>query len=392
MGPGLIEVRSPEQAGRLAGSTPEERAREARRLADQINADVVVYGWLDESRTTLQPEFYVRDRVLQDAQELVGSFRLGSAIREAAAIDVEKAAGIELRETLVSRAKALSEPVFGLSYFRLGRFSDAAQHFDVALDAPGWPDSDGKEILYLFRGSSAGALGDHGGGPPMVRPRSSDQPRIRARPTGSGRGRVSRGEGSMRTRRSRFPLGAACCPWRLPGCTRSHRPTGEMPTSPPRLTWHRSRGCCASSAGRAQDSLGKRQPPRRAIVVSKFEAGDDVSLANLPRKAHGVIAISSLPVTRRPERRRLTTGDAEAEFRKAITLRLRPDRLAAFHTGLADVLGKLDRVDEARREYDVCDTARDRPGPAALSGASPPVGSDTQALGDRITRRQRANP
>ena len=271
VGPGLIEVRSPEQAGRLAGSTPEERAREARRLADQINADVVVYGWLDESRTTLQPEFYVRDRVLQDAQELVGSFRLGSAIREAAAIDVEKAAGIELRETLVSRAKALSELVFGLSYFRLGRFSDAAQHFDVALDAPGWPDSDGKEILYLFRGSSAGSLGDLAAARQWFDRALAINPAF-ARPTGSGRGRVSRGEGSMRARRSRFP-GASCCPWRLPGRTRSHRPTGECQRRRQGSPGHRSRGCVHQS-GQAENRW-EEAATEAGIVVSKFEAGDD---------------------------------------------------------------------------------------------------------------------
>ena len=70
----------------------------------------------------------------------------------------------------------------------------------------------------------------------------------------------------------------------------------------------------------------------------------------------------------------------------------RPDRLAAFHAGLADVLGKLDRVDEARREYDVAiqlGTDQDR---RVLSGASPPSGPTPKPSAIRITRRQRANP
>jgi tetratricopeptide (TPR) repeat protein len=348
VGPGLIEVRSPEQAGRLAGSTPEERAREARRLADQINADVVVYGWLDESRTTLQPEFYVRDRVLQDAQELVGSFRLGSAIREAAAIDVEKAAGIELRETLVSRAKALSELVFGLSYFRLGRFSDAAQHFDVALDAPGWPDSDGKEILYLFRGSSAGALGDLAAARQWFDRALAINPAFARARLGlaevgfqEAKGRCERGEvdsQALLAARGAYQdvLAATDQPASANVAAKAHLGIARVDV-------------CISQA--ELENRWEEAATEAGIVVSKFEAGDD-SLRELASEAHGVIAISSLPVTGDPNAA-AHYGDAEAEFRKAITLGSRPDRLAAFHAGLADVLGKLDRVDEARREYDV---------------------------------------
>jgi hypothetical protein len=71
----------------------------------------------------------------------------------------------------------------------------------------------------------------------------------------------------------------------------------------------------------------------------------------LAAEAHGVLAIAEIPVVGALDAEaRFRTS--ETEYREAIRLGSRPDRLAAYHAGLAHVLGKLGRLSESRLEYD----------------------------------------
>jgi tetratricopeptide (TPR) repeat protein len=343
----VIEVRQPDQAGRLSGATSEERARAAKALADRIDADVVIYGWLDTSRTTLQPEFYVRERVLTDAQELVGSFQLGSAISAPVPIDQEKAAGIKVRQRLVSRARALSELVLGLSYFRVAQYTEAERHFAVALTAEGWPDADGKEILYLFRGSTDGMLGHLGSAAEWYQRALKLNPDFARARLGlaevgfqEAKGSCERGDvdaNGLHDAREAYQatLSATDQPASANVSAKAHLGVARV-------------DICISQA--ELEDRWNEAAVEAMTVVAAFEAGDD-SLRQLAAEAHGVRAICELPAVGDPNAQSRFQA-AEAEYQKAIELSSRPDRLASFYAGLADVLHKLGRDDEARQAYD----------------------------------------
>jgi tetratricopeptide (TPR) repeat protein len=157
-----IEIRSPSDTGEIRGETPADRARAAAQLALQIKADLVVYGNLvpGQGSTTLRPEFYLSEKKLQNAEELVGQYRLGSDLTSLGDIATNLVARRELRERLLSRTRAMSRFVIGLGYYALRQFEQALGYFEDAAADEGWADEDGKEVLYLFLGNAAGNLRD----------------------------------------------------------------------------------------------------------------------------------------------------------------------------------------------------------------------------------------
>ena len=64
-----IDMMGPAEAGQISGGTADERARNASGLADRTDAEMVIYGVLDEDGTTLQPEFYIAPSALTGAEE-----------------------------------------------------------------------------------------------------------------------------------------------------------------------------------------------------------------------------------------------------------------------------------------------------------------------------------
>ncbi len=153
-----IEIMSPTEAGRLTGSKPEERSRQAGALAAATKGDMVIYGRLDSTGTMLQPEFYVSPDFLADAEELVGVFQLGTPITSGARPGTP-AVAIGLRENLQRRTSALTAFVVGLVRFANKEFTRADAEFKRAIDDAGWPEADGKEVVHLFSGTSAGLQG-----------------------------------------------------------------------------------------------------------------------------------------------------------------------------------------------------------------------------------------
>jgi tetratricopeptide (TPR) repeat protein len=146
--------------GRLSGTDPEQRAAAAEEAAEELAADIVVYGVLqsDASSSVLTPEFYVTDRLLFDASEVVGHHQLGSPIRspgDAERLTVQN----QLLDQLAARSQVLAEATVALGSYSLGDFASALNHLLVAEQQPGWADEDGKEVLYLLLGNAAGKVG-----------------------------------------------------------------------------------------------------------------------------------------------------------------------------------------------------------------------------------------
>lgn len=156
--PGGFDIRTqgPDATGRIAGATPSERAQAAEKLAAEINADVIVYGNLDRDNTTFVPEFYLSERSLRNAEELLGQHQFGPEIITPDDITMNSAAYQELNDGLRHRTKVLAQFAIGLSYYALFNYDKALTYLEAAQRLEGWGDR--KELLYLFLGNTLGKL------------------------------------------------------------------------------------------------------------------------------------------------------------------------------------------------------------------------------------------
>jgi tetratricopeptide (TPR) repeat protein len=343
-----VAVRLPADAGRLSGDTSAGRAAAAATLAADVGADVVVYGSLDATRTELQPEMYVSEGLLADAEELLGSMRLGPPIRATAAIDEEPAERAEMRAQVVTRAGALASLIVGLSELRSADYGPADEYLEAA--ASRWGDAPGKEVVYLFRGGAAAV--DH---------RLDDAERwfneaLALNPS-YGRARMGLAEVA-------FQRAKGSCEWNDPsvdaeGLTRAldeYRAAGtatddgEAVSAVARAQLGMARiYACMGQAGIGGDSWAAAEREATA-VISAYEA-DDKLLRELAAEAHAVRAITRLPFEGAPERE-TALQRAEQDLREAVRLAEYVGRRAAYLAELARVLGLQGRNEEARNEYD----------------------------------------
>lgn len=136
-----------------------ESGEEKKRFSD-LKANILVYGTLRElpdGQWQLEPAFYLPPQTVQHAQELGGSYALGTPIKYQRGNMAKEG---ELNKTLQIRVKALSQLLMGLSYYALGtgqEYQKAAETFKEAADDPAWgaaQERSGQEILYLFLGNS----------------------------------------------------------------------------------------------------------------------------------------------------------------------------------------------------------------------------------------------
>ncbi len=157
-----IQVRGPDTTGSIKGTTGTARAQSAVELASTYNMDVIVYGNLahDTDATSLRPEFYLSSRTLQNAEELVGQYQYGSNVEALGDVTRNPVLAKGLSESLEARTRALTQFVIGLGYYTIDQFDKAATYFQAADKTPHWDERDGKDVLYLFMGNTAGQLHD----------------------------------------------------------------------------------------------------------------------------------------------------------------------------------------------------------------------------------------
>jgi tetratricopeptide (TPR) repeat protein len=131
--------------GYIPGATAAEREANARSRLDELEADLLIYGYLDPAgRVTLS--FYVSPLLKTESAPgvLAGAYQLGEPAR---------VAGV----SLTTRAGALFWLLKGLQYDSLGapeRSLEVLQRGEALL--PDWQETgEGKEILYFFQGLAA---------------------------------------------------------------------------------------------------------------------------------------------------------------------------------------------------------------------------------------------
>jgi tetratricopeptide (TPR) repeat protein len=156
-----IEVAGPAEVGALAGDTPESRAEAAADLADQVGADVVVYGTLEilEGLSNLSAGFYLSSRGLTGAEELAGVYPLDSVeLATTDPIALSQAAARFLEPKII----ALTQLAIGLSHYQLNEYAEAQELFTEAEAS--WPSSasriNGREVVLSLLGNVSGLQND----------------------------------------------------------------------------------------------------------------------------------------------------------------------------------------------------------------------------------------
>jgi tetratricopeptide (TPR) repeat protein len=341
-----VQLRSASQTGPLDGASPKERAEQAERRARQLNAQILVYGTLGEGEDAsfLSPEFYIAPDGLPDAEELVGHFAFGSPIRVPGNATTEPVARRDLRRQAVVRAHALVQFMLGLAWYRANQLNDATAAFAAAEETGGWDARDGKEVLYLFAGNTAGKLRRY-------------QNAIRAYTfaltlnPNYARARLGLGEVYLhQAARSCTPGGAD-----VPGLRRSMAMFDQARTAadqPPlsdvaiKAAFQLGRAylCLSLTSGRDQLETAKEN---FNLVIREFDGGNH-RIRHLAAESHfGLALIAAPPAGDRATRPKLE--QVAAEYRKALALSGDdPARQQIFYRHLSETYDALGRAADAQ--------------------------------------------
>ncbi|MCL5995572.1 MAG: hypothetical protein M1546_05885 [Chloroflexi bacterium] len=148
--------------GLVSGTTEQQRGARAKELADQIQADLLIYGNLTLATTSggvkvgeFAPEFYV-NVAEADADELTGRQRFGTPITVPLPVDLNKWQQSVPLDKVRVRQVALSRVTIGLLYDLSGKHDRALQVFQsAAAELVDWHDDEGKELLHYLIGREA---------------------------------------------------------------------------------------------------------------------------------------------------------------------------------------------------------------------------------------------
>ncbi len=147
-----VQIRFPQETGAIQGKTDVERAERARAIAEEINADVMIYGVVEVSgiSAVVKPEFYVSDDDFKLGADVTGQYRMGREIH------LDKVDNRRLRneaeQVLEQRLYVLTLLIDGLSDYVVGEYGDAETCFESALAIEAWNSSD---VIYVLLGNAA---------------------------------------------------------------------------------------------------------------------------------------------------------------------------------------------------------------------------------------------
>lgn len=149
------ELWPPGYTGQISGTTPQERAQAGEKRADEINANILVYGFITQggAGSQVHPEFFVNYRGFEQAEELTGEHELGRPVRLDLPFDPAQFQGVD-NPALTARIKALNLITIGLAYLMTDNHDQAYTYFVEAESTPGWLTSAGKEVVYLLLGNT----------------------------------------------------------------------------------------------------------------------------------------------------------------------------------------------------------------------------------------------
>ncbi len=124
---------------------------EAERLANRINATVVIYGdvIVVGDQAALEPKFYVSDPFEPNVSEISGQHQLSLPVK----FDTREILNFQsgVNEALRLKSSVLIDFTKGLAYLSNEDLQPALDSFEAAIaSANSYGDFEGKEVLYLF--------------------------------------------------------------------------------------------------------------------------------------------------------------------------------------------------------------------------------------------------
>jgi tetratricopeptide (TPR) repeat protein len=331
-----IEVAGPAEVGALAGDTPESRAEAAADLADQVGADVVVYGTLEilEGLSNLFAGFYLSSRGLTGAEELAGVYPLDSVqLATTDPLALSQAASRFLEPKII----ALTQLAIGLSHYQLNEYAEAEALFTEAEAS--WPSSagriNGREVVLSLLGNVSGLRENLD---------AADDYFTRALDLDPDYSRARFGAAEVRFQRSRGSLCGGTGEGDVVGledAVRQFEELIDLPAPPLAFLPERAR----LEIGRIYECLtlngvDRRDEAREILEAVIADISGETRLRDLEAEAHFALGIYHL-----------LNGDepaALAEFETAVDTTLNPIRKSGFYRSLAVIhLCQLDQPDLA---------------------------------------------
>lgn len=360
-----IVTMGPDRLPPITGASVEEREANAARLATQINADVIFYGTLDETGAVFTPEFYLAPQNLAQAEEAAGAYRFKLIDNDA---DVASNPFTErrMRQMIAERSATLARLVLGLGAFTSGVYDEAALFFAEAAADPSWERSAGLELLLLFRGNTAGKLGDYEEAEQFYRQALAADPEYARALLGLAAVQLQRAKGTCTPETTdvaglqktiqlyEAALAAQNQPALADIGTKARAGLGQTHFC---LEW-------AIGDGHAEQAVQAFQS-----VIADYEAGageaNNERIRYLAAEAYANLGALSLPLQGTP------TAEAEAQYRtalqhyeQAIELSLDRTLIPLYYRTVGFLHGRLGEYDEADRAYTTAiarSTASQRP-------------------------------
>lgn len=151
-----VEIWGPDKIGTIKGKTPEERARNAEKLAKRIQAYMIIYGVIEKTPSGISviPEFYLDTQGFHEGIEIIGQYQLGSSFTLPGANN--PAWAYEFDQQMQMRSDIISSLAVGLSYFAIHEYQKSLDILKSIETIESWEDNQGKEVLYALIGFSAG--------------------------------------------------------------------------------------------------------------------------------------------------------------------------------------------------------------------------------------------
>lgn len=141
--------------GHILSADPQERAAQARALAELLNADVVIYGLIqeDEAFAEVEPEYYLAGDFAAIEPEFAGASRLGEKLAFLRGSDDDT---LGATSQVQGRISILRNFLRGLSLYITGNFAESVQAFEAAYAI----EQRGFEVIAILGGNSALRLQD----------------------------------------------------------------------------------------------------------------------------------------------------------------------------------------------------------------------------------------
>jgi tetratricopeptide (TPR) repeat protein len=153
-----VTIWGPDSIESIVNDNRDRRAEKAMEIADDIGADMIVYGLIDTTDTywTVTPEFFVSADNFYNAEEVIGQYEIGNPFSVIGTGGT--ATRIALNDNLSPKVATLSRITVGLTRYSLHDFDRAWETFETALTAEDCEDKGVEQVLYLLMGNAAGKV------------------------------------------------------------------------------------------------------------------------------------------------------------------------------------------------------------------------------------------